>query len=346
MLILLLAVSGYLFVQAWWGRWAYMLIFASGALAIVLQWLRMRRVASPWNLLAAVLLLFYYSDWPGKLVPFMTVEKTTATYDAFLYHADRSFGFAPSILVAGWVDRLPHANEFFFGVYMALSLAMGACYAAHIGTYRAPWRIALTLTVTATIGVLCYNLLPACGPLMLLGAERFLHGDPFAPVSMAQPVLVSIAPHYARNAIPSLHMTWALLVLWFSRDLKRAHWGAAAFAFLTAVSTLSTGEHYLVDLVVAFPFALAIWSMFVGDLPLSHPTRTLTIAGAATAYLGWTMLIRFAPGVFYLSPAVPWLLSAATVAATLWVIYSQPPASFAARNTTSELKQADLASTK
>lgn len=277
---------------------------------------------------AAALLFLYYANLPSKLVPYLTLSKTAATYDAFLFYVDRSFGFSPSLLISGWVDAVPHLNEIFFGVYMGLSLAMGICFAAHMGQTRPPWKIAWLLIVAVTVGVLCYNLLPACGPLMLLGRAGFLHGDASASFPGTQPEIVQLALKYPRNAMPSLHMTWALILLWISRDLRRGRWMAAVFAMLTMIATLSTGEHYMVDLVAAFPFALAIWNLCVGDVPLSNPRRMLCVFGGTAGYLLWIVVIRVAPGIFYLSPAVPWLAAIATIAGTLFAVYSQPALSF------------------
>jgi hypothetical protein len=310
-----------------------MAMLSGGAVVIVGSWFRLRGVASPLNLIPASLLLFYYSNLPAKLVPFLTVGKSSTTYDVYLYYVDRSFGFSPSILVCRWVSSVPHLDQFFFGIYMALSLAMGICFSAYIGRGARPsWKIVVALFAAATIGVLSYNLLPACGPLMLLGTRDFLHGDAFAAFTGSRPAVVSLALRYPRNAMPSLHMTWALILLWISRGLRRGRWLAAIFAFLTAVATLSTGEHYLVDLVVAFPFALVIWSMCVGDVPLSHPRRTLTIAAGTLTFVAWIVVIRFAPGAFYASLVIPWLTSIATVAGTLIGIYSQPPISLGPEN--------------
>jgi hypothetical protein len=330
-MVLILVLSAWLFARAWWEHWLYLVILSSGAGVIVGCWVHRRGVASPFNLLAAALLLVYYTEIPEKIASFLTVERSPSTYDAVLYYVDRSFGFAPSILVCHWVGSIPHLNQFFFGVYLALSLAMGVCYAAHMGQARPPWSIVVLLFATATVGVLCYNLLPACGPLMLLGAPDFLHGNAFAISPITQPAVVFMSPHFARNAMPSLHMTWVLILVWISRDLRRGHWLAAIFALLTAVATLSTGEHYLVDLVVAFPFAFAIWNLFVGNTPLSHPRRTLSIAVGTSVYLAWIGVIQFDPGLFYISPVIPWLASLATVTGTLYAVYSLPPIDFANR---------------
>ncbi|MGA7521028.1 MAG: phosphatase PAP2 family protein [Acidobacteriaceae bacterium] len=93
--------------------------------------------------------------------------------------------------------------------------------------------------LAALLAPFFYAAFPAVGPAHL--------GDPTAP----------------RNCIPSLHMTWALLcVVYVARPWR---WVAVSFAGLTALATLGTGEHYLIDLVVAVPYTwgicrLEIWA--------------------------------------------------------------------------------------
>ena len=331
--MLVLFVSAYLYLCAWWGNYLFMAVYSGGAVVIAAACFRRRRSISSFNLVPAALLLLYYTHIPDRLAASLTYLKTTATYDGFLLYVDRSFGFSPSILVSHWVGNL-HLSPIFFGIYIALSIAIGASFAAHVDQGNPPWKIVFVLLSAVIVGVLCYNLLPACGPRMLLGANEFNTGDPFVAVFPpgAQPVMLAVAAKYPRNAMPSLHMTWALLVLWICRDLKRGYLLAGGFAFLTAVATLAVGEHYLVDLVVAFPFALAVWSLCIGDVPLSHPKRVLTIIVSASTYLAWIIVIRFAPNVFYISPVIPWLASAVTIAGTLLAVHSQPTILFTGRH--------------
>ena len=58
------------------------------------------------------------------------------------------------------------------------------------------------------------------------------------------------------NCIPSLHISTALLMAYFSAGRTRAM--AIAFSLATAVATIVTGEHYLVDLLLAIPFSAAV----------------------------------------------------------------------------------------
>ncbi len=58
--------------------------------------------------------------------------------------------------------------------------------------------------------------------------------------------------------MPSLQMMWALLVLWGAWELTPlARLIASSFAALTLFATLGFGEHYLADLIVGVPLALA-----------------------------------------------------------------------------------------
>jgi len=96
-----------------------------------------------------------------------------------------------------------------------------------------------TLLRAMVLAALCapafYLAFPAAGPAHL--------GDPLAP----------------RNCVPSLHMTWALLLARFSR--QRMRWAAIVFAGLTAVATLAKGEHYVIDLFAAAPYTAAMVAM-------------------------------------------------------------------------------------
>jgi membrane-associated phospholipid phosphatase len=69
-----------------------------------------------------------------------------------------------------------------------------------------------------------------------------------------------------RNAVPSLHSAWALLIWWSLRYSKNWMRGlATVFLALTLLATLGLGEHYPIDLVVALPFAVAAMSACVGQ---------------------------------------------------------------------------------
>jgi hypothetical protein len=117
-----------------------------------------------------------------------------------------------------------------------------------------------------------------------------------------------------RNAIPSLHLAWALLAWWYSRGLS---WFERLIAFLflafTAFATLGTGEHWFVDLIVAFPFALMIQGLCAYSLSWKDAKRLAAFFFGLLGTLAWLMMLRFGAKFFWTSPVVPWALAAATV---------------------------------
>ncbi len=119
--------------------------------------------------------------------------------------------------------------------------------------------------------------------------------------------------------MPSLHMAWALLVWWYSRGLS---WWERSIALLflvfTLLATLGTGEHYLIDLIVAFPFALLIESISSYTLKATDRQRVLGFCVGLAGTLGWFLLLRHAFHFFWLTPALPWTFCAATVFVSLF----------------------------
>jgi hypothetical protein len=97
-----------------------------------------------------------------------------------------------------------------------------------------------------------YHVLPACGPLYLLGTDGFA-GD--CGTSCSNIALMTINNSWKswlynsslfderlpRNAMPSLHVTWALLIFWICRDLRWGRWIAGAFLLCTVLSTMVCG---------------------------------------------------------------------------------------------------------
>jgi hypothetical protein len=122
----------------------------------------------------------------------------------------------------------------------------------------------------------------------------------------------------ARNCMPSLHVAWALLVWFnckpFSRIVRSS---AFAFVLITLVDTLGTGEHYLIDLVVAFPFAVAVQALCARNL--SWRSKAAPVAAGFAFCLLWPVLLRTSPHIFLLNPVIPWtsILLTLTISAFL-----------------------------
>src|SRR6266436_6783264 len=237
--------------------------------------------------------------------------------DLYLYAFDASLGLQFPFIVGQSFARWPSlrvTSEFF---YIALAIPIALIYVGRLlrlGEKAVPSFVALL--ATGPVGVLFYNLFPALGPVHLL-RQQF----PWQPIStgdvsrlFVEPVKIVGAP----NAMPSLHMAWVLLVWWYSRGLswwERAI--ALAFLFFTVLATLGTGEHYFVDLVVAFPFAVLMESLCEVSLTPNNRGRIIAFAFGLFATLAWLFALRYTPGIFWSSAILPWTLCAATTAASL-----------------------------
>jgi len=117
-----------------------------------------------------------------------------------------------------------------------------------------------------------------------------------------------------------LHMTWVLLVWWNSKGLAR--WVraiAAMFVGFTILATLGTGEHYFIDLVVAFPFSLMVQALCSYSMPFREGERRTAFLFGTLVTLVWLALLSFAIKVFWISPLVPWVMVVTTVASSVYV---------------------------
>jgi len=108
-------------------------------------------------------------------------------------------------------------------------------------------RICLILFLAGLCAVPFYILFPAVGPVHI--------GESIA----------------MRNCIPSMHVAWAIL-LWRAAIPEWKRKAMAVFVLLTAISTLTTGEHYLIDIFAAIPYA-AFWTLWINkpNKDILHP---------------------------------------------------------------------------
>jgi hypothetical protein len=235
------------------------------------------------------------------------------TLDLYLYSFDCSLRIQFSFLAGQLFAR--HQWLGFTGMlfYIALPLALALVYAANLRLKnKDAFPVILAFLVTGPIGVLFYNLVPATGPIHIFG-QSF----PWHPLSTPQAmnlILETLPVKGPRNAIPSLHMAWVLLVWWNSKGLAR--WiraVALAFVIFTVLATLGIGEHYFVDLVVAFPFALMVQSICLYPLPFQRGCRRTAFLFGTLTSLAWMAAVSFATPLFWISPVIPWAMVIATI---------------------------------
>jgi hypothetical protein len=176
----------------------------------------------------------------------------------------------------------------------------------------------IAFLITGPVGVFFYNLFPAVGPIHI-----FLSQFPWKPIPAEQVTHLFVEPIPVaglRNCMPSLHLGWVLLAWWYSRGLSLWERGIAmAFVMFTIFATMGTGEHYLIDLVVAFPFAVFLQGLCALGLRRNDRTRLTAVLYGLLLTLGWIAALRFGLKVFWISPILPWACCLVTVASTIFV---------------------------
>ncbi len=240
------------------------------------------------------------------------------TLDLYLFSFDGSLGFQPSFWVARLLNQYPPLRFASLLSYVSLPLAMGAAYAASVDPHaKKPSLFMLKLFVLAgLLGWCLYLFFPATGPAYAFQGDFPNHA--LSPAELKQLVLepISLPQSIPRNAIPSLHMAWAILIAWNASRLGHlAQSAVVGYLILTVLATLGTGEHYLIDLVVAFPFALAVQSLGAASESASreYPWKLGLAIGFALIGI-WFVSLRYAGELFRTSPAIPWLAISATIA--------------------------------
>ena len=162
------------------------------------------------------------------------------------------------------------------------------------------------------VGYALYFLVPAVGPTITLAGP--LGGTWPAPGTVAAEIFIG-EEGAARNAMPSLHTAWSLLLVFNSGALAR--WprrGFRAFAGLNIAATMLLGEHWIADLVVAVPFAVAIQALCTPADARTAPARRGAIALGVALVAAWLAALRWlVPGAGAIPGALSWLALAATV---------------------------------
>lgn len=270
------------------------------------------------------LLLGYFGSGPLAL----TFRLHPKTLDLFLYSFDQSLGVQLSFKVGQVVLSSRLLTHTMLGVYYLLPLVIMFTYARLLVRDRTLAMMAfLAFVIAGPVGVVFYNLIPGCGPGCLMGGKYPF--EMFSTAQLRQMPLQPLTEGGARNAFPSLHLGWALLALWYSECLTRRTRVAMAIFFMgTVFATLGIGEHYFVDLVAAFPFALMIYAACALNVPISSPRRIVALAAGLAMMAGWVVLLRWGLPVMWINPVLPWALVAGTIFLTLFFLARLQPLLF------------------
>jgi hypothetical protein len=247
----------------------------------------------------------------------LTSATYSKTYDLYLYAFDEQLGYTPGFLLGRLFRRLGSLRRICYLGYEALPLAMAIAFAMErIRPKPQKSSIMPAFAVAAAGGFLLYNLCPAAGPIHIFGA-RFPYSPPPAGLPPFHLVAGGEAP---RNAMPSVHIAMALLILWNSRDGPRVwRWVSGVLLAVTALATLGFGEHYVVDLLVAVPFALLAQGVAASALPPANAMRITSIGTGALLVLAWIGYLRLPSPPLYGHGALAWSLLLASAIVAVWL---------------------------
>jgi hypothetical protein len=256
---------------------------------------------------------FVMSDYFASNMLGWTANAHPKTLDLYLLSFDGSLRTQIAFAAGQLYARFPALHITALIAYIGLAIPITTIYAGRLLRFReGAFPSMLALLITGPIGILFYNLFPGCGPHNMFGAS--FPFNPFPIADLPRLFLEPAAFPGPRNAMPSLHMAWTLLVWWYSRGLSRAE-RVIAFLFLalTAFATMGTGEHWFIDLVVAFPFALFIDAVCACQVSWKDSRRLLAILAGLGVTLAWFASLRYGAKIFWISPIIPWTLSAGTI---------------------------------
>lgn len=258
-------------------------------------------------------MLFVLLGYSGSTLMEMTDRLHPKALDLFLYSFDASLGMQPSFATGRLLLKFRWLTPVAVLSYVALPIPLMLVYAKQLRVGRnSALPVFAAFFFSSFLGIALYNLFPACGPVYLFGGRFPL--SPFSPSELHDPLIQPVLLSGARNAFPSMHMAWALLAWWYSEGLSAwTRLFLLLFLALTVLATLGLGEHYFIDLVVAFPCALLIRAACSFQVPLLHRRRSIPLLAAMFLTLGWIALLRFGLAIVWLSPLFPWILIAGTV---------------------------------
>jgi len=252
----------------------------------------------PWKVLA--LIVFLAAEPLSNAV--MNAEKQAhpLKYDYFLQAIDQTVGPTAFSVARLLTDR---QRGTLFAIYESLTLAMVTWYLLQLVLKNGkPRQLLYAYLLAYFLGPALYLVVPACGP-------RHAFGTAF-PLGQPSPELKLVLLNFWPNAMPSLHLATALLFVLFSARNAVVRAVAWLYVIGTILATLAF-EHYVIDLVVAVPYAWFAFAAAQGRVR------------AALIYFGcvltWLMMIRLETPVLIAHPV---LLRIAVLLSALPAVYT------------------------
>jgi PAP2 superfamily len=245
------------------------------------------------------------------------------TFDLYAFAFDGSLGVEPSFVLGRFLNSKPWLFPFLKVSYEGILLAMAALYCGFMRRREKPiWEIIEVLFASAMVGYAFFSIFPVCGPRYAFERDFPDMVVPYAAFHRLALAKVPVSWLFPRNGVPSLHLTWALLIWLNTRSLPRlARLAALALVLATVFDTLASGEHYLFDLVVALPFTLWMQAWMARTVSIRDRRRWLPAVCGCTLFLAWLVIGRFAFHLMMIGRALPWfLVVASSTVSIVWAM--------------------------
>ena len=220
------------------------------------------------------------------------------TLDADLYKIDTAFyGFASWLYSAFVGNALSWWNILVAVGYTLLNLMLLLSLTVVLRERRAgQLNIFRVLVVPFMLAPVLYIVTPVAGPPAY--GTHYPHDMNF--VLEAAKGMTEVVPS-VRNGMPSMHFTGAMLIVLVMACLTRKvyFYAACAFAAITFIATMALGEHYLLDLIVAAPYCIALGTALLNP-PGWQFWRRRSWWVCALLFVAWELMLHFDATRFFL----------------------------------------------
>lgn len=213
------------------------------------------------------------------------------TLDAAALRMDDAFGLRLPVWIGQIVSSSGALSYVVFHVYISISLAMVG-YDLLAGD-TSGWRMTKLMLVSSLLGFAAYFITPTVGVAYFEGYDA---SRPLSDIIARESAAASTLP---RNAMPSLHTTWGIMLIVTamtrpSGNLWRQGIAAlyAVYGALTICGALTFGEHYLSDCIVAMPFAATILLSFEDATTRVRLGFAACLCSGAFLLSAWIVMLR------------------------------------------------------
>jgi hypothetical protein len=249
----------------------------------------------------------------------MTSRYLHQTYDVFLYAFDGLLPIPAASIMGDLCAAHPPLRRALAFVYDGLEVAaiLVVCLERlRDGDVRG--GLITRWLLAGSLGYLIYFVMPGVGPH---AAFDSVYGGKLPNPSEMDLSLLTYLDDLPRNALPSLHTAWVLLIAiaaWRMGPLIRV--AGVAFAIAMLAATLGLREHYLIDLVVAVPFTVAVHGLAsLSGSGANSRRHVLAIVGGAAMTIGWLLVIRYGTDPLRSAPWAASLLVLTTIATSAFL---------------------------